>query len=109
AFESLVDSDRQSLEVVARTPATLTPADLDSAEVVVAARVPELSSALIERLTARVRQGVGLAIFLGPRFSPDAISAAWHNPNQPGDSLLTRRWQSPLAEPAVPDHWSQVA
>jgi len=109
AFESLVASDRQSLEVIVRTPATLSPADLDGAEVVVAASLPELSAALIDRLTTRVRQGLGLALFLGPRFSPEAVSAAWHNPNQPSDSLLTHRWQSPLAEPAVPGHWSQVA
>lgn len=98
ALESLDRSGRQSLQWIVRTPATLTPADLEDAEVVIAASWPALSSSLAQRIKQRVEAGLGLAIFAGPQLPAEPADWNW----------LPYEASAVVIEPPAPVHWMRV-
>ncbi len=85
---ALSAASNQALAFVTRNDKTLTPADIQQANVIFLAGVPELAPAALEMLETRVRSGVGLVVFLGPRVSPAFYNEKLHRPLQPSEGLL---------------------
>jgi Aerotolerance regulator N-terminal/von Willebrand factor type A domain len=88
AMKVLTASKNQALDVATRTSATVTAGDLQKADVILLAGVPELSDAALDGLQARVRAGAGLALFLGPRLDTRFYNQKLYRPHQPGEGLL---------------------
>lgn len=65
-----------------------TPRDVESAEVIVLADVPDISDPVRQALEDRVRAGAGLAIFLGPRVQPSFYNTKLYRALQPASGLL---------------------
>jgi hypothetical protein len=69
---SVLENDqggRQALTV--RTPGRVTREEIDRADVILLADLPDWSGDLGARIAARVRQGAGLVVFLGPAIKPE--------------------------------------
>jgi hypothetical protein len=104
AINSLTDSGIRSSRVTLRAPATVSAADLNEADVVVLADVPELPESITAALHERVRTSAGLAVFLGKRIRSD-----WYNRNhfralQPTEGLLPFEIGA-VASPASRQPW----
>ena len=67
-------SSAADFQTIVRAPAAVTADDIGTADVIILADVPGLTTAQSEALSARVRAGAGLAIFLGP-----AVQSANYN------------------------------
>jgi hypothetical protein len=126
-LEALAAAAGGGLEIVTRTPAAVRPADLAAADAIILADIPALSDDALATLTDRVREGAGLAVFLGP-----GLDAAFHNtrlrtPLAPASSLLPvevlervdagaglarlsdLRWEHPLLEALADPAYGDLA
>ena len=86
-MEALAASKNHALEVMGRTQATVTPGDVQKADLIFLAGVPELPDAALESLESRVRAGAGLAVFLGPQLKADFFNQKLYRPQQPAEGL----------------------
>jgi hypothetical protein len=100
AVEALASADRQAAELARRTPRDVTPRDVDAADVVLLADVPDLPDAVVEALGRRVRAGGGLAVFLGPAGKPAFWGEKLYRPVQPTEGLLAVKPLAPAADAA---------
>src|SRR5262249_20592452 len=78
----------QAIELATRTPASMTAGDVQKADVIFLAGVPELPEGVVGNLETRVRGGAGLAMFLGPQLKTGFVSQKLHRPQQPAEGLL---------------------
>jgi hypothetical protein len=68
---SVLAKDRSGWQALTvRTPGRVTREEIDRAEVILLADLPDWSGDLGARIAARVRQGAGLVVFLGPASKP---------------------------------------
>jgi len=88
AVKSLTDSGIRSARLVLRSPTAVSAADLNEADIVLLADVPELPESATTALDERVRSGMGLGVFLGPRVRADWFSQNLFRPLQPTEGLL---------------------
>ncbi len=88
AVEALTASGNHAIELVNRSAGSVTTADVQAADLVVLAGVPELNDATLETLEARVRGGAGLVIFLGPELKAAFYGQKLYKPLQPAEGLL---------------------
>lgn len=90
AIRSLAESGAAAADgqLVVRSPATLTAADIATADVLLFADVPGLTEALATPLTERVRLGAGAAFFLGPSVQADVYNQRFVEPLHPAQGLL---------------------
>lgn len=68
---TVLERDRGGRPVVVRAPDRVTREEVDQADLILLADPPEWSGDLGARIAARVRQGAGLVVFLGPAAKPD--------------------------------------
>jgi hypothetical protein len=88
AMKALADTGTRAVRITRRGPTTVSAADLSANDVVVLADVPELPESVTTALVERVRQGAGVAVFLGPRVKADWYNANLTRPLQPEEGLL---------------------
>ncbi|NQU12189.1 BatA domain-containing protein [bacterium] len=88
ALAALAASQSSALDLNRRRPAELSPQDLSEAALIFLVDVPELSEELLGLLQDRVREGAGLAIFLGPAAQLEFYNSRVFNPLSPADGLL---------------------
>lgn len=89
ALRALGDSISGGLEVVRVTPEAVSPEEISGADAVVMVDVPELAGDRVRALEERVREGAGLAVFLGPSVDPGFYNQQMHDPLRPEESLLS--------------------
>ena len=87
AVGALATSQSTAVDLISRTPATLTIKDLEQAAVILLADVPELTEDLLTALQNRVRDGAGLGVFVGPSAKPEFYNNRLFNPLSPAESL----------------------
>ena len=97
ALEALRRGASGGLQIVRRTPESVVASDFAEADLVVLANVPELSDDRLLALEARVREGAGLLLFLGPSVRSSFYNTRMHRTSQPELSLLP----APLGEVAT--------
>lgn len=85
---ALTAGRNRAIEVIDRTTASVSAGDIQNADVVVLAGVPELPEAALQGLEARVRGGAGLALFLGPNLQASFYNQKLYRPLPPGEGLL---------------------
>src|SRR5262249_46475431 len=88
AMKALADTGTRAVRITQRGPTTVSAADLGANDVVILADVPELPESATTALVDRVRQGAGVAVFLGPRVKADWYNANLARPLQPEEGLL---------------------
>jgi hypothetical protein len=98
AMAALTNSKNQALDVATKPVAAVTASDVDKAEVIVLAGVPELADGVLEGLETRVRAGAGLALFLGPQMKPAFVKDKLYRPQQPTEGLLPLSLQGSLVD-----------
>ncbi|HZZ77951.1 MAG TPA: BatA and WFA domain-containing protein [Gemmataceae bacterium] len=115
AMSALALARNQAIELATRTPASVTPSDVQKSDVVLLAGAPDLPDSVLENLESRVRGGAGLALFLGPQLKASFANQKLFHAAQPTEGLLpmslkdidsgkpgvlTRvRWTHPLLAP----------
>jgi hypothetical protein len=87
ALDALAVSGNHSFRLTNRASTTVTPADVQTADVVVLAGVPKLADEAVASLEKRVGAGAGLIVFLGPQIEPSFYQQLF-KPLQPDDGLL---------------------
>jgi hypothetical protein len=75
-------------QLVIRSPISVSPEEIESADVILLADVPGFSESLSAAISDRVRRGAGLAMFLGPAVDPEIYNRAFVRPLAPAHSLL---------------------
>ncbi len=90
AIRSLAETGSETAEgqLIARTPITLTAAEIAAADVILLADVPGLNEALSSAIVERIRGGAGLAMFLGPSVESEVYNRTFFQPLFPEQSLL---------------------
>ncbi len=88
ALKSLTASKNQAIDVVVRTASAATASDMQKADIVLLAGVPELNDSATESLEKQVRAGAGLAVFLGSQCKPAYYHQKLHRASQPAEGLL---------------------
>jgi hypothetical protein len=96
-----------SFHLASRTSKSVTPGDVQTADIVFLAGVPRLTDEVLATLEKRVHAGAGLILFLGPQIDPPFYRDTLHRPAQPAEGLM------PLAIGALkqgrPDELRQAA
>ncbi len=92
-LEALAESNNQALKIERRSSKSVAPADVQEADLVVLAGVPELPGAVLETLEQQVRGGAGAIFFLGDGLNLSFYRDKLHRALQPNEGLLP----SPLA------------
>jgi hypothetical protein len=87
-LDVLTATDKNAVDLVSRSSASIAPADVRRADVVLLAGVPKLSDAVLESLEGRVRAGAGLVVFLGNGLDPSFYTQKLFKPLQPAEGLL---------------------
>jgi hypothetical protein len=76
------------LSVVVKGTDSITAQDVGGADSVFLVDVPALSDSVLAALEERVKNGTGLAIFLGPRARPAFYNSRLYSPLHPAEGLL---------------------
>jgi hypothetical protein len=90
ALDALAVSGNHSFRLTNRASTTVTPGDVQAADIVILAGVPRLADEVVAGLEKRVNAGAGLIVFLGPQIEP-AFYQQLFKPLQPDDGLLGRQ------------------
>jgi Aerotolerance regulator N-terminal/von Willebrand factor type A domain len=88
ALDALALARNQAIELATRTPASATASDVQKADVIFLAGVPDLPDSILENIETRVRGGLGAALFLGPQLKAGFANQKLHRAQQPGEGLL---------------------
>jgi len=88
ALEALAAADRQVFDVVGRTSASVSSGDVERADLIVLAAVPELADGVVQELQKRVHSGAGLVVFLGDGIKTPFYNQGLFQPLQPTEGLL---------------------
>lgn len=99
ALRTLDEEALGRIEVVRHAPDDVLAEAIERADAIVLAEVPELAEGDLRALEQRVRQGAGLAVFLGPTIDRTFYNNQLHDPLQPNDSLLPVQLGEPVEEP----------
>lgn len=75
------------IEVVRLRPDDVLDEQIGRADVIIMTDVPELARGDLQKLEKRVRQGAGLAVFLGPAVKRQFYNNRLHDPQHPSSSL----------------------
>ena len=111
-LRSAIESLYPDAPLVVRGAANVTRRQIEEANVILLAGVPELADEVVEALEARVRAGAGLVVFLGDAVKQRFYNERLYRPARPSDGLLPcslrTRETSPGADAALTDiRWSQ--
>lgn len=87
ALQALSQAKKGAIEITARPPNELAPADIDKADLVILVEPDGLAPENLLALQNRVRAGGGLAIFLGPNVNVPFFNKELHNAENPGAGL----------------------
>jgi hypothetical protein len=110
ALDALARAGNHSLRLTSRSATSVTPADVDHADLAILAGVPKLPDEAATALDKRVRAGAGLIVFLGPLIDVDTYRRQFFHAVQSAEGLLPL---SPLAGPSPfkqggPDELRQI-
>jgi hypothetical protein len=100
-MKALAGAKNQSLDVMSRTSASVTASDVQKADLILLAGVPELADGVLESLELRVRSGAGLALYLGPQLKPGFANQKLYRSQQPAEGLLPLSWKNGEGSRAV--------
>ena len=87
-LESLAAASHENIEITTRAPSALLPADLADTDVIIFSDIYPISDESMGTLMDRVREGAGLAVFMGPDLDKNFHNTKMHNPLTPEASLL---------------------
>lgn len=98
ALRTLVEAGHANLEIVRRSPEQVLREPIAEADAIMLLQVPVLADGDLRMLEQRVREGAGLAVFLGPTVDPAFYNNRFHDPLRPNDSLLPAQLGEPVQE-----------
>lgn len=104
ALAALSDAQNGTLDVLHRTDTDVLAPAIERADTVILVDVPSLSDGDLAALSARVRDGMGLVVFLGPSALREFYNTKLHNPLRPSVSLLP----APLGEVVTADDQAEL-
>lgn len=110
ALEALTAADRQKLDVVGRTSASVSSGDVERADLTILAGVPELADSVVQELQKRVRAGAGLIVFLGDGIKTPFYNQSLYHQLQPAEGLLPSPLKSgdeSMIRPQEPAVWGR--
>ncbi len=88
ALKSLAATKNQAIDITVRASPATTTSDIQKADIVFLAGVPELSESATDALEKQVRAGAGLAIYLGSQCHLPYYNQQLHRASQPSEGLL---------------------
>jgi hypothetical protein len=88
ALDALAATGNHSFRLATRSSASVTPADVQAADLVILAGVPKLQGEVIAGLEQRVRGGAGLVVYLGGALDAACYRQQLFRPAQPDEGLL---------------------
>lgn len=99
AIQALVIASQGTLNVTRQIPSQVTTKDIDTAQVIMLANVPSLTSDQLTALRQRVMMGAGVAIFMGPQVDLNVYNNGFFNPVDSTQSLIP--WKLGTLKPAA--------
>ncbi|MEO8205632.1 MAG: BatA and WFA domain-containing protein [Chthoniobacterales bacterium] len=87
ALEALGGAANGNLQIIQKTPDTVSAQDITPADVIFMVNVPKLSQTVLVQLQTRVRSGAGLVLFLGPAVQLPFYNTELFNPSNPSEGL----------------------
>lgn len=88
ALEAQVSAGDRPFELVTRASDAVTVPEVESADVVLLAGIPDLSETVVAALRQRVRAGAGLIVFLGDAVRPTFYNEELYSSLKPAEGLL---------------------
>jgi hypothetical protein len=88
ALEALSSEERGRLRLTRRTESAVKASEIQDADLVALADVPALADDLLAALEARVQNGGGLMVFLGPSVKREFYNTRFFNPLRPSGCLF---------------------